>query len=176
MLIYRNIDHVAIEMTAVKDSHPRIALAIAASLAHHALMKTAHLSTMLRAACASILLLAATACGTTPASTPAPAPGGASLAEQIKKEVGVAACDAPQQCQTVAIGAKACGGPERYLAWSNQRSDGKALTALAQAQAEASRKLLQSEGMLSTCAIVTDPGATCQAGRCVLNQAGATAM
>ena len=73
-------------------------------------------------------------------------------------------------------GAKACGGPERYLAWSNKSNDGKQLTALARAQAEASRKLQQSDGMMSTCAIVTDPGATCEAGRCVLNKGDTTAM
>ena len=139
-------------------------------------MKTHPLSALLRAACASLVLLAASACTATPPVTPAPAPGGANLAEQIKAEVGNAACDAPQQCQTLAIGAKACGGPERYLAWSNKNSDGKALKALAQAQADASRKLQQSDGMMSTCAIVTDPGATCQAGRCVLNKGDSTAM
>ena len=48
--------------------------------------------------------------------------------------------------------------------------------ALAQAQAEASRKLRQSDGMMSTCAIVTDPGATCEAGRCVLNKGIAPVM
>ena len=79
-------------------------------------MKTHPLSALLRAACASLVLLAASACTATPPVTPAPAPGGANLAEQIKAEVGDAACDAPQQCQTLAIGAKACGGPERYLA------------------------------------------------------------
>jgi len=176
MLIYRNIDHVAMKMTAVKDSSQRIALAIAASLAHHAFMKTHHFPTLLRAACTGLVLLAATACGSAPTATPAPAPGGANLAEQIKAEVGIAACDAPRQCQTIAIGAKACGGPERYLAWSNKSSDGKQLTALAQAQAETSRKLRQSDGMMSTCAIVTDPGATCEAGRCVLNKTEAAAM
>lgn len=139
-------------------------------------MKTHPLSALLRAACASLVLLAASACTATPPVTPAPAPGGANLAEQIKAEVGNAACDAPQQCQTLAIGAKACGGPERYLAWSNKNSDGKTLKALAQAQADASRKLQQSDGMMSTCAIVTDPGATCQAGRCVLNKGDSTAM
>ena len=146
------------------------------TLAHHATMKTHTLPTLLRAACASLVLLAASACTATPPVTPAPAPGGANLAEQIKAEVGDAACDAPQQCQTLAIGAKACGGPERYLAWSNKSSDGKTLKALAQAQADASRKLQQSDGMMSTCAIVTDPGATCQAGRCVLNKGDSTSM
>ena len=139
-------------------------------------MKTPALPTLLRAACASLFVLSITACGSAPTATPAPVPGGANLAEQIKAEVGDAACDAPRQCQTLAIGAKACGGPERYLAWSNKSSDGKTLKALAQAQADASRKLQQSDGMMSTCAIVTDPGATCQAGRCVLNKGDSTAM
>ena len=139
-------------------------------------MKTPILPTPLRAACASLVMMVITACGSAPTATPAPAPGGASLAEQIKAEVGDAVCDAPKQCQTLAIGAKACGGPERYLAWSNKSSDGKQLTALARAQAEASRKLQQADGMMSTCAIVTDPGATCEAGRCVLNKGDAPVM
>lgn len=139
-------------------------------------MKTPTLPTLLRAACASLVMMVITACGSAPTATPAPAPGGASLAEQIKAEVGDAVCDAPKQCQTLAIGAKACGGPERYLAWSNKSSDGKQLKALALAQAEASRKLQQADGMMSTCAIVTDPGAACEAGRCVLNKGIAPVM
>ena len=127
---------------------------------------------LLRAACASFLLLAASACGSTPAQDAPPAPGNASLLAQIQAEVGAAACDSTQQCHTLAIGAKACGGPERYLAWSSKDYDGKKLKALAQAQAEASRKQQQADGMMSTCAIVTDPGATCEAGRCVLQKSG----
>lgn len=127
---------------------------------------------VLRAACAAILLLVTSACGSTPVQDAPPAPGNASLLAQIQEEVGAAACDSTQQCHTLAIGAKACGGPERYLAWSSKEHDGKKLKALAQAQAEASRKQQQADGMMSTCAIVTDPGATCEAGRCVLQKSG----
>ena len=134
---------------------------------------------LLRAACSSIVLLAASACGSTPAQDAPPAPGNAGLLAQIQAEVGAAACDSTQQCHTLAIGAKACGGPERYLAWSSKDHDGKTLKALAQAQAEASRKRQQADGMMSTCSIVTDPGATCEAGRCVLQKSvmgGSSAM
>ena len=127
---------------------------------------------VLRAACAAILLLVTSACGSTPVQDAPPAPGNASLLAQIQAEVGAAACDSTQQCHTLAIGAKACGGPERYLAWSSKEHDGKKLKALAQAQAEASRKQQQADGMMSTCSIVTDPGATCEAGRCVLQKSG----
>ena len=135
-------------------------------------MTTSTTSALLRAACASLLLLTASACGSAPKQDAAPAPGNAGLLAQIQAEVGAAACDSTQQCQTIAIGAKACGGPERYLAWSSKDNDGKKLKALAQAQAEASRKQQQADGMMSTCSIVTDPGATCEAGRCVLQKNG----
>ena len=143
-------------------------------------MKTPIYSALLRAACASFLLLVTSACGSAPPQNDAPpAPGNAGLLAQIQAEVGAAACDSTQQCHTIAIGAKACGGPERYLAWSSKDYDGKTLKALAQAQAEASRKQQQADGMMSTCSIVTDPGATCEAGRCVLQKSvmgGSSAM
>ena len=137
-------------------------------------------SALLRAMCAGFLLLAASACGSVPTQDDAPpAPGNSSLLAQIQAEVGAAACDSTQQCQTIAIGAKACGGPESYLAWSTKNNDGKKLKALAQAHAEASRKQQQADGMMSTCSIVTDPGASCVAGRCVLQKSamgGSSAM
>ncbi len=142
-------------------------------------MHTSTTFSLLRAACAGILLLATSACGSAPAQDAPPAPGNAGLLAQIQAAVGNAACDSTQQCQTIAIGAKACGGPERYLAWSSKDNDGKQLKALAQAQADASRKQQQADGMMSTCSIVTDPGATCEAGRCVLQKSamgGSAAM
>lgn len=150
-------------------------LAIWASVAHDEGMHTPTSPTLLpllRAACAAIVLLATSACGSPPAQDAPPAPGNAGLLAQIQAEAGNAACDSTQQCQTIAIGAKACGGPERYLAWSSKENDGKKLKALVQAHAEASRKQQQADGMMSTCSIVTDPGATCQAGRCVLQKSG----
>ncbi|MBB5606034.1 MULTISPECIES: hypothetical protein [unclassified Janthinobacterium] len=136
-------------------------------------MKTPIFPTLLRFLCVGALLLATSACSAPAqdANAPAtPAPSQASLLEQIKTEVGNAACDSTEQCQTIAIGAKACGGPERYLAWSSKSNDGKKIKALAYAQAEASRRQQQNDGMLSTCSIITDPGASCVAGRCELQK------
>jgi len=139
-------------------------------------MKTPIAPTLLRFLCVGALLLATSACSAPAqdaAADPAtPAPTQAALLEQIQSEVGNAACDSTQQCQTIAIGAKACGGPERYLAWSNKNNDGKKLKALAYAQAEASRRQQQNDGLLSTCSIITDPGASCVAGRCELQKPG----
>ena len=136
-------------------------------------MTTSTTSALLRAVCASLLLLTASACGSAPTQDDAsPAPGNAGLLAQIQAEVGPAACDSTQQCQTIAIGAKACGGPERYLAWSSKDNDGKKLKALPQNKKKTSHKQQKADGMMSTCSIVTDPGATCEAGRCVLQKSG----
>ena len=93
----------------------------------------------------------------------APAP----LLQQIEAEIGDAACDAAAQCRTVALGSKACGGPERYLAWSTARSDSARLAQLAEQYAAARQAENARSGMMSTCDVIIDPGATCQGRRCV---------
>ena len=105
----------------------------------------------------------ACACATEPMSS-------ASLWPQIKAEVGAAVCDGTQQCRTIAIGAKACGGPEGYLAWSTQQSDGPKLQSLVAQHRSLREAELRRSGMVSDCSFVTDPGAICRVGRCELQQ------
>lgn len=99
-----------------------------------------------------------------PVASAAPA---ATLIEQITAEVGSAACDSNAQCKTLAIGSKACGGPERYIAYSTKQSDVGRLTRLASADAAAKKAANERSGMVSNCMMAVDPGATCSAGRCV---------
>jgi hypothetical protein len=113
------------------------------------------------------------ACSSAPVATPAAAPVMASsLMQQIQAEIGDAACDAADQCKTVAIGRKACGGPESYMAWSTKRSDGAKIAELRAAFAAERQAQNSKSGMASTCLMVTDPGATCSAGHCVIGQPG----
>lgn len=135
--------------------------------------------TALRTLCAGALLLASTACGSAP-SAPASAPvtaaagstSAADLLPRIEAERGKASCDTSDQCHTIGVGAKACGGPERYLAWSSKDNDGNRLKALVQQHAELRRAEDAKAGMMSTCIFLPDPGATCQAGQCVVLPAG----
>jgi len=104
--------------------------------------------------------------------------GSAPLLARIEAERGDAACDAIEQCHTIGVGHKACGGPERYLAWSSKHSDGTRLRALVAEHAAARRAEDEKSGMMSTCSVVQDPGAACSAGHCVLratNGPGGTA-
>lgn len=89
------------------------------------------------------------------------------LLQQLRAEIGTAACDSAKQCKTIPVGHKACGGPETFLAWSSKGSDGAKLQRLADAYGAKRKAENLASGMLSNCSAVMDPGATCSAGRCV---------
>lgn len=126
-------------------------------------MKTSYLP--LRLAAAGTLLLIAAACQSAPpANTNA-----AALWQKIEAQNADTGCDRDSQCHTIAVGAKACGGPERYLAWSDRAQDGAKLKQLV-AQHAAARVEEDKRGhVLSNCMMAVDAGAVCRAGRCVLN-------
>lgn len=108
-------------------------------------------------------------CAQTPPAPPAPTETeSARLSRELRELVGPAACRADSQCRSMPVGAKACGGPAGYLAWSIEGTDATRLAALAARQAEAQRRENEASGIRSNCALVTDPGAACVAGRCRL--------
>jgi hypothetical protein len=114
-------------------------------------------------------LLGATAlasCAQTPAE-----PAAQRLARELRTAIGPARCAADSQCRTLPIGAKACGGPAGYWAWSTLDTNVQAVQDLAARQAKAAREEVAASGMQSNCAIVTDPGARCDAGVCKLEGA-----
>jgi hypothetical protein len=114
------------------------------------------------------LLLASSACRSDAPQVPSTATGSAPLLARIEAARGNAACDSDDQCHTIGVGHKACGGPERYLAWSSRNDDGTRLRALVAEHAAARQAEDTKKGMMSTCSVVPDPGAACSAGHCVL--------
>ena len=126
----------------------------------------------LRLAAASVLLLMTGACASPPAPTAPPAAASIDhLWQQIQAGSAAASCDSDSQCHTIGIGAKACGGPERYLPWSSRQGDGAQLKRLVDQHAAARRAEDARQAMMSTCSMVSDPGASCRAGLCTLNPA-----
>ncbi|MYM21070.1 hypothetical protein GTP46_00200 [Duganella sp. FT135W] len=115
----------------------------------------------LRLATASLLIL--TACAGAQTST-------SELWKQIQAANTDLTCDNSSQCHSLGVGAKACGGPENYLAWSSKNSDGAKLKALVEQHSAARRADDKKQGIMSTCSVVSDPGASCRAGVCVLNE------
>ena len=124
-----------------------------------------NLAPALRLAAASLIILTACAGARPPDST-------VELWRQIQSANADQSCDDSSQCHSLGVGAKACGGPENYLAWSSKNSDGAQLKALAEQHAAARRADDKRAGMMSTCSVVSDPGASCRAGVCVLNPRG----
>lgn len=93
---------------------------------------------------------------------PTPAPSSsAELLTQIQAEIGDAACDSPAQCHSIGVGAKACGGPEAYLAWSSKSRDAAKLKSLVAQHKLAREEDNRRSGMVSNCLFLPDPGASC---------------
>lgn len=84
-----------------------------------------------------------------------------------------APCVASLQCKTVGVGAKLCGGPGAYIPYSTTAANVRDFLNEANEFNELSRLgadlMSRDLGLASDCAIVSDPGAVCQANRCVLN-------
>ncbi len=97
----------------------------------------------------------------------------AGLLEQIRAEVGQARCTDNAQCRSLGLGAKPCGGPASWLAWSVGGARAERLDAWSAELAMLQRQRQQASGMVSNCQYLADPGAVCQAGRCVLQSGSA---
>jgi len=140
---------------------------------------------------AILLLLACTACASRadgpavqqPASAvaaaPAPAPQaqrgaapppGGTLA-QIQALIGKAGCTSDSECQVLPVGAKACGGPASYLAYSRAQTNGAEVQALAERYHAEQQASNARSGMVSNCQVVPTPTAACRANTCQLTDA-----
>ncbi len=96
-----------------------------------------------------------------PVGTQAPPADPTDPMQALSRLIGSAPCQQPGDCHTIAIGANACGGPARYLAWSSAHTDEAALQKAAAAYPTDRLSSLRSGAGLSTCQPVLDPGAHC---------------
>ncbi|MET0382188.1 MAG: hypothetical protein ABW032_02080 [Burkholderiaceae bacterium] len=84
---------------------------------------------------------------------------------------GASRCTADGDCRNVATGAKACGGPTGYRAYSALGGDAATIDALAERERALSLAEARASGRVSTCSMVADPGAHCHANRCATGPA-----
>ena len=100
---------------------------------------------------------------------PSPSPATeAQLGQMIRAEIGDAQCESDQQCRTLSFGEKDCGGPQHWLAWSISSGNAKVLEAKSAELVLLQRRRNEATGARSNCRYIPDPGAICQAKRCVL--------
>jgi hypothetical protein len=108
------------------------------------------------------------------ASKPAPVAAGADTLGQIRSLIGAAECSSDSQCQVLPVGARACGGPASYLAWSSAKTDAAQLQALAERHKAEQQADNLATGRISTCIAIAPPAVACRAGTCQLTDALAT--
>jgi len=109
---------------------------------------------------AALLSIAGTAAAVDSAAAAASA--AAEDQSRVNSLIGDAACDTQSQCRTVGIGARPCGGPESWLAWSIKSTDPRALQDAVQAQAQAAKDANQRSGLASDCRVRPEPTAVCR--------------
>jgi hypothetical protein len=115
-----------------------------------------------RAAWISAALLSLAGAAAAVDSAAAAASAAADTQSRVNSLIGEAACDSQSQCRTVGIGARPCGGPESWLAWSTKGTDARALQDAVQAQAQAAREANQRSGLASDCRVRPEPTAVCR--------------
>lgn len=135
--------------------------------------KLALLSLLACAACTTQADEPATSAATPRAAQPAtpvtaPAPATAGTLGQITSLIGKAECSSDQQCQVLPVGSRPCGGPASYLAWSNAKTSGNELQALAERHRSEQQASNTRSGMVSDCRAIAPPAAACRAGTCQL--------
>jgi hypothetical protein len=123
-----------------------------------------------------LLLAACTACTTAapqapraaqaPQSRTAPKEGQGDTLARIRALAGTPSCSSDAQCHSLPLGARACGGPESYLAWSSATTSQADIEALGERYKEERRAANTAAGRVSTCQFLMDPGAVCRAGTC----------
>jgi hypothetical protein len=136
---------------------------------------------LLLASCAACSTGAATSSPQTAPSPPSQSSAPAANAGQgdtlarIRAMIGTPSCSSDAQCHTLAIGHRACGGPESYMAWSSASTPQAELQALGERYQQERRAADAASGMMSTCQFMPDPGAVCRAGACQLGEGKASA-
>ena len=114
---------------------------------------------------ASLLL---SACQAQPGAAASGAADEAALQARLRNAIGDADCTGDAQCRTLAVGEKACGGPEAWWAFSVSSANAAQLPGWAAELTALARQRQQRGGIASNCQYQADPGAVCQARRCVL--------
>jgi len=92
---------------------------------------------------------------------------------QLESTLGQAAsCKVDADCRSVATGAKACGGPTSYRAYSATAADASKVEELARRERELAALQARESGRVSACFMLADPGAHCEKSACVTGPAG----
>lgn len=92
------------------------------------------------------------------------------LGLEVRRMIKTPAADSPKQCKIVEMGHKPCGGPERYLLYSEKTMTPDEVEQFLQKLARYNKmteQLSQKSGMVSDCKIEPQPTTVVRNGFCV---------
>lgn len=92
------------------------------------------------------------------------------LGLEIRRMVKTPSADRPEQCKVVEMGHKPCGGPERYLLYSQKTMAGDEEAAFLEKLKqynELSRLRMEKSDMVSDCRVLPKPTTVVRKGFCV---------
>lgn len=91
----------------------------------------------------------------------------------VRQQLRTAHASSPEQCKVVPVGAKPCGGPERYMVYSTQTTNEDVLLQLVSVYNNKRAAENERDGMVSDCQVVPQPAVVLRDGMCRVT-AGAT--
>lgn len=89
---------------------------------------------------------------------------------EVRRMVKTPAADNPEQCKIVEMGHKPCGGPERYLLYSEKTmnvDERELFLEKLKQYNELSRRFLEKSEMVSDCEVLPKPTVVLQKGFCI---------
>lgn len=91
------------------------------------------------------------------------------LRADIDAVIGTAEAGSVEQCESIALGVKPCGGPSEYLVFSTEMTDSQVLKALVDRYNECDRSRNDRLGLASGCDMVEAPTLVLKGNRCETN-------
>jgi hypothetical protein len=88
------------------------------------------------------------------------------LRAEIVEMIGQAPCANLVHCRALALGVRACGGPDEYLAYNGVLTDRAALENKALEYALIQEDLLRAKSPAGPCVVLPEPRLSCREGRC----------
>jgi hypothetical protein len=88
---------------------------------------------------------------------------------EIVSLIGEPRCANLVHCRVLALGARPCGGPSEYLAFSSLTAKREILEAKAYEYSFLEEEVNRSKAAVGSCEVLPPPHATCVDGRCTLS-------
>jgi uncharacterized phage infection (PIP) family protein YhgE len=87
--------------------------------------------------------------------------------DKLKALIADPQCDTTEQCKTLPVGSRACGGPSSFVVYSDKTADESELTALSAKITEYERNLNAKNDMASICQHLSAPVTQCIENTCI---------